>query len=173
MMSAPIRLPLRLPSPPSTTMASMVTSGASHMNGSTTNTGDTTTPAIAASATEDAYPALERRRNSEVVPAEGEQHQLLEYQRERDGRDQHRRLVLAHRLDHQPVAQHREQRHPGDRDRPREDQPQPDFHQQRVETVRREHVEGGVRDVDDARHAEDQRKADREQRVHTAVDEPR
>ena len=50
-----------LPRPPSTTMASMVTSGASHMNGSTTKTGATTTPATAASATDSATVAIATR----------------------------------------------------------------------------------------------------------------
>src|SRR5437879_4451197 len=139
MISAPIRLPLRLPRPPSTTMASMVTSGASHMNGSTTNTGATTTPATAASAPEIATVAL----------------------------------VLAHQLDDHAVADHRKRRHRPDRDQRRHHEAEPDLHHQRVEAVRGEHVKGGVRDVDDARDAENQRKADRQQRVHAAVDQPR
>jgi branched-chain amino acid transport system substrate-binding protein len=50
---------------------------------------------------------------------------------------------------------------------------QPDAHQERVEAVRRQHVERGVRDVDDACDAEDERKADGEQRVGAAVDQAR
>ena len=53
-MSAPITLPFRLPRPPRTTIASMVTSGSSHMCGWTGDTGVATTPAIAASPTENA-----------------------------------------------------------------------------------------------------------------------
>ncbi len=64
MISAPTRLPLRLPRPPRTTTASTVTSGASHMNGSTTNTGATDTPATAASATEMAMVAMATVRTS-------------------------------------------------------------------------------------------------------------
>ena len=61
MMKAPIRLPFRLPRPPSTTIASMVTSGDSHMKGSTTNTGATTTPATAARAAEIATVSIATR----------------------------------------------------------------------------------------------------------------
>jgi len=57
-------LPWMLPRPPSTTMESTVTSGASHMNGSTTNTGATDTPATAASATEMATVAMATRLTS-------------------------------------------------------------------------------------------------------------
>ena len=64
MTSAPTRLPFRLPRPPRTTTASTVTSGASHMKGSTTNTGATDTPATAARATEIAIVAIATLRTS-------------------------------------------------------------------------------------------------------------
>src|SRR2546426_3762334 len=92
---------------------------------------------------------------------------------ERDGGDKHRRLVLAPGLEAQRVADHRKSRHRPDCDQRRHHEAEPDLHHQRVEAVRGEHVKGGVRDVDDARDAENQRKADRQQRVHAAVDQPR
>ena len=55
--------------------------------------------------------AVDGGRDAQEVAAEGVQHDLLEDERQRDGGDQHRRFVLAHRLDHEPVRRSATARH--------------------------------------------------------------
>ena len=108
-----------------------------------------------------------RARTDQVLGAPGEQRDVLDHQHDGEGREQLEqfgRLVDA--AQHQHLDQHADQ---ADRERRQHDRaPEAEGRaaqrlDQAVGAVEAQHVERAVREVDDPRHAEDQRQAGRHQ----------
>src|SRR5581483_3399720 len=116
--------------------------------------------------------AGDQGRAAEKVSAEREQQGFLKDQRQRDGGDQHGRLVLAHRLDDQFVTNHAQGGYQSDGEDDGNQHGQAGDVKKLIHAVSGEHVKRGVRDVDDARHAEDEREAYGQERVHASIYQP-
>ena len=108
-----------------------------------------------------------RARTDQVLRAPDEQRDVLDHQHDGEGREQleqFRRLVDAPQNQH--LDQHADQ---PDRERRQDDRApeaegvRPSASIRRVGAVEAQHVERAVREIDDPRHAEDQRQAGRHQ----------
>src|SRR5581483_3622296 len=87
------------------------------------------------------------------------------------GQQRHRRaLVAAQPLHEQPVDHDPDDEHHRDRDQQPDEQVDVQVHGEQVAEISSEDDQDALGDVDDVEHPEDQRQADRHQRVDTAAE---